>query len=97
MGDMIYNKKMKEKELEKILKALANKRRIAIIGLLKSNKEMSVSDISEKIKISFKATSKHLGILSLADIVEKEQRSSQVFYKISASLTESVRRVISLI
>ena len=88
---------MKEKELEKLFKAFANKRRIAIIAILKNNKEATVGDIAEKIRLSFKATSKHLGILSSADIVEKEQRSSQVFYKISTSLPESIRRVISLI
>jgi DNA-binding transcriptional ArsR family regulator len=88
---------MKERELEKVLKAFANKRRIAIISILKNQKEASVSDIAEKIKLSFKSTSKHLGILSSIDIVEKEQRSSQVFYKIAIDLPESVRKIISLV
>jgi DNA-binding transcriptional ArsR family regulator len=88
---------MKEKELEKTLKALANKRRIAILSILKNEKELTVGNIAEKIRISFKATSKHLGLLSAVDIVEKEQRSSQSFYKISSDLNEPARRIIALL
>ena len=88
---------MKEKELERSLKALANKRRLIIIRFIKKEKEMSVGDIADEIKLSFNATSKHLGILASANILEKEQRSLQVFYKISDDLPEIVRRIISLL
>lgn len=88
---------MKEKELEKTLKALANRRRIAILYILKNHKELTVGNIAEKIKISFKATSKHLSILLSVDVVEKEQRSAQSFYKISSDLNEPARRIISLL
>ncbi len=84
---------MKDKDIEKIMKSLANKRRIAIIRLLNDKKEMTVSDISEQIKLSFKSTSKHLSILSFADIVEKEQRSSQSFYSLSNNLPELVHKI----
>ena len=88
---------MKEKELERSLKALANKRRLIIIRFIKKEKEVSVGDIADEIKLSFNATSKHLGILASANILEKEQRSLQVFYKISDDLPEIVRRIISLL
>ena len=88
---------MKEKELERSLKALANKRRLAILRFIRKEKEMSVGDIADEIKLSFNATSKHLGILASANILEKEQRSLQVFYKISDDLPEIVRRIISLL
>lgn len=71
------------KETEKVLKALANRRRLAIIRYLKKKGEATVGDISEEIKLSFTATSKHLGILFVADILEKEQRSLEVWYKFS--------------
>ena len=73
------------KEIEKILKVLANRRRLAIIKYLKKTKEAKVGDIAEKIKLSFKATSKHLVLLFNADILEKEQRSLQMWYKFSPS------------
>ena len=88
---------MKEKELEKTLKALANRRRIAILHILKNTKELTVGAIAEKINLSFKATSKHLVILSSVDVVEKEQRSTQFFYRISSIPNEAARRIIVLL
>ena len=72
------------RDIERILKALANQRRLAIIKYIKSEKEATVGDIAHKIKLSFKATSKHLAILYGADIVEREQRGLQIFYKLSS-------------
>ena len=88
---------MKEKELVKILKALANRRRLAILFVLKNNKELTVGCIAEKIKLSFKSTSKHLLILSSVDIVEKDQKNTQMFYRISPSVSETVRKIILLL
>ncbi len=79
---------MKEKELERILKALANKRRLAIISLLRKKKEANVGEIAEVIRLSMKSTSRHLSVLSLADILDREQRSSEVFYKLSNLIPE---------
>ena len=64
--------------LERIIKAFANRRRLGIVRHLKKNKEATVGDIADAIKLSFKATSKHLAILSAAGIVEREQRSLQM-------------------
>lgn len=71
---------MNEKELEKILKALANKRRIAILKYLKRTGTATVGEIADAIKLSFKATSKHLMILSNSDILDKEQESLAMNY-----------------
>lgn len=46
---------------------------------------MSVGEIADEIKLSIKATSKHLSVLYGADIVDKEQRSLQMFYKLSTN------------
>lgn len=85
------------RKLEKILKALANRRRLAILKFLKGNKEASVGEIAHKIDLSFKATSNHLGILSALDIVEKEQRSLQMFYRLSDDQESAVKHIISLL
>ena len=65
-----------EKELEKVLKALANRRRLAIVTVLKRSSHMPVGDIAEKIKLSFKATSKHLSILASAELIDRGSRDS---------------------
>lgn len=74
------------RNIEKILKALANQRRLVIVRYLKEEKETTVGDIANKIKLSFKATSKHLAILYVANIVEKEQKGLQMFYRLSPHL-----------
>ncbi|HLC99836.1 hypothetical protein A2841_00085 [Candidatus Kaiserbacteria bacterium RIFCSPHIGHO2_01_FULL_48_10] len=85
------------KELEKQLKALANKRRLAILKLLKSKQRLSVGDISDAIKLSFKATSKHLLILYSAGLLEKEQVNLTVLYRLSGDLPSGIRHVVSIL
>ena len=85
------------KELEKQLKAVANRRRLAILKYLKQNREAVVSDIAEHIKLSFRSTSKHLGILAANDIVEREQRGLHMIYRLSQSQRQAVRHTISLL
>ena len=88
---------MKEKELERIMKALANRRRLAIIKYLKIEKEASVGDIAGEILLSFKATSKHLGVLSAASIIDREQRSLQMFYCLARDMPPAARHISSLL
>jgi DNA-binding transcriptional ArsR family regulator len=85
------------KDLEKNLKALANRRRLAILRYLKNRREASVKQIASEINLSIKATSKHLGILLLVDMVEKEQRSLNVFYRIASKLKPEAKRIIELL
>lgn len=70
------------KDLEKIFKALANKRRLAIIRYLSKKKEATVGSIALHIKLSFKSTSRHLAVLYSAELVGREQRSLQMFYSL---------------
>jgi len=83
------------KEIEKTLKALANHRRLAILKYLKNGKEKPVSQIAEEINLSFKSTSKHMGILFASDIVDREQRGLQMFYRLASNLRTSVKQIIS--
>ena len=85
------------KNLEKTLKALSNRRRLAIIKYLKESQPAPVGNIAENINLSFKATSKHLGVLSAVDVVEKEQKSSQVFYGLAANQNSAAKHIISLL
>lgn len=68
------------KEYERILKALANRRRLAVIALLKKRNEATVGDIAEHIQLSFTSTSKHLNILARTDILDKRQQGLEVYY-----------------
>lgn len=73
---------MDTKQIERILKALANKRRLAIVKYLHKARRASVTDIAREIKLSFKATSRHLSVLRSADLVEKEQVNLMMLYSL---------------
>jgi len=65
---------------EKVLKALANRRRLAIVAYLRKVGHSTPGNIAQEIKLSFKATSKHLGVLFAADLVEREQFGLRIDY-----------------
>ncbi len=88
---------MKEKDFEKIFKALANKRRLAIIRYLKKRKNATVGSIANEIKLSFKSTSKHLNILFVADIMDREQKDLQKFYSLSITIPNFIKHIISIL
>jgi len=92
---LCYNVYMKD--LERVLKATANRRRLAIIKYLKTNPEAPVGEIASAIKLSFRSTSKHLGVLAAADIVEKEQRSLQMYYRLAEPLPLVVKNILPLV
>lgn len=85
------------KELEKVMKALANRRRLAILKFLKKNEKANVHMIAEEIDLSFKATSKHLRVLASADILDRNQIGLEIWYEFSVTLPAGVRPILSLL
>lgn len=83
------------KDLEKIIKALANRRRLAILKFLKQQRQASVGDIADSIHLSFKATSKHLNILHHADLIDKEQISLNVLYRLNSDQRNFVKSLLN--
>jgi len=88
---------MKEKELERTLKALANRRRLVIISYLKKQKEANVGEIAEHIHLSFKSTSRHLSVLANTGILDREQRSSEAYYKLGFEIPDAANRIIYIL
>ncbi len=86
--------KMKNKDAERVLKALANKRRLAAIQFIIKKRRASVGEVSEELKISFKATSKHLLLLTAAGILDKEQQSTVMFYFASPTAANVAKDII---
>lgn len=69
--------------LTKSLKAVANERRVRILRMLSKEGEMSVSQISQRINLSFKSTSRHLLRLEDVGLVKRRQDSLWVYYSIN--------------
>ena len=87
--------KVKEKDIASLCRTLGNSRRLAILAHLKRRKEADVGDIASHLKLSFKATSRHLRALLIVDIVERDQRGLMAFYKLAPSANIIVRNVIN--
>ena len=87
----------KERELERVLKALANRRRLAILKYIKTSREASVGEIAEVIRLSLKATSKHLAILAAAGILERDQRSNSAFYRVTPAQKPPSKQLIAIL
>lgn len=85
------------KELEKILKALANKRRIEMVRYIRAKRGATVGEIADEVGLSFKGVSKNLRVLYSAGILEREQSGLQVTYQISDSLSEVTRKALAIL
>lgn len=71
------------RQLERIAKGTANHRRIQILDLLEHEPELSVSEISEKIKSDIKNVSEHIRKLTIAGLVIKRNQGQNVRHKLS--------------
>lgn len=83
------------KNLEKILKTLASKRRLSIICYLRKKSEAKVGDIAEAINLSLTSTSKHLIQLFNANILDRNQKNLEMWYKLSPKQNNIVNYIIS--
>jgi len=78
MAEVSYRK------LERIIKGFANHRRLQILDLLKREPELSVEDVSEKLRIGYENASDHLRKLAVAGLVLKRNEGSSVRHKLTA-------------
>jgi len=85
------------KETEKVLKALANRRRLTIARYLNKVGSASVGDIADEIRLSFKSTSKHLGVMRSADILERNQVNLTMLYSLIKPTNPILKTVLSIL
>lgn len=74
---------LKTKKLQRIVKGFANHRRIQIMELLSSYPEISVSEISTRLKVNFKTVSEHTRRLALSGLVLKRYKGQFVLHALS--------------
>lgn len=79
------------KKVNKIFRSLGNERRLRILSLLLKEGPMSVSNVSEKINLSLKSTSKHLVILDRAGFISGRQHGLNRIYEIE----EEIRKILT--
>ena len=71
------------RKLERIVRGFSNHRRIEILELLKKFPELSVMEVSEKLKINFKTASEHIRRLAIAGLVIKRSAGASVRHKLT--------------
>ena len=64
--------------------------------MLLGEANLTVTQISDKLTISIKATSKHLIILQNFNLLENEGKNGHVFYKFSKSAPSDFKEAIKL-
>ncbi len=85
---------MTEKDWAKIYKALGNENRIKIIRMLYPSHQLSVTEIQQKLGISYRWVSINLNNLKRVGIVESEGKQGRVFYYLNPSLSRPVRSAL---
>jgi DNA-binding transcriptional ArsR family regulator len=79
-----------------VFRALANENRLKIIERLANGDRISVTDLSEHLHISFKATSNHLALLKNLDVVEARGANGHVFYSLNQQPSEDFKKVLAI-
>jgi len=75
--------KKTHRQLERIVKGFANHRRLQVLELLYKEPELSVQEISEKLKSEFKNISAHINKMAIAGLVMKRSDTNMVRHKLT--------------
>lgn len=75
--------KKTNRELERIVKGFANHRRLQVLELLYKEPELSVQEISDKLKSAFKNISAHVNKMTVAGLVMKRNEGNIVRHKLT--------------
>ena len=75
--------KKTHRQLERIIKGFANHRRLQVLELLYKEPELSVLEISDKLKTEFKNVSAHINKMAIAGLVMKRYDVNMVRHKLT--------------
>jgi len=71
------------RKLERVFKGVANHWRIDILFLIKKSSEISLSEISDRLKANRKTISEHTWRLYKAGLINKNYKGRQVVHSLS--------------
>ena len=77
-------KKIEYKKIERIVKGVANHRRLQILELIEKEPELSVQEISEKLKSEFKNISAHITKMAISGLLMKRSDSKSIRHKLTS-------------
>ncbi len=79
-----------------VFRALANVNRLKVIRILSKSGKMNVTEITDELGISFKATSNHLVMLKNLDVLDMDGAEGHVFYSINPKIPNDFRKALKL-
>ncbi len=71
------------REIERIMKGVANHHRVRILQLLEKKPELSLADITGELKLNFKTGAEHTRRLAIAGLVLKRHEGNTVRHALS--------------
>ena len=77
------SQKLEYKKLERIIKGIANHRRLQVLELLYKEPELSVQEISEKLKSEFKNISAHISKMAISGLLMKRSDSKSIRHRLT--------------
>lgn len=78
------NSRTNYRTLERIVKGFSNHRRLEIMNLLKREPELSVDQVSERLKIGYENASDHLRKMAIAGLLLKRYEGNTVRHKLTS-------------
>ncbi|MFA5791638.1 MAG: hypothetical protein WC884_01210 [Candidatus Paceibacterota bacterium] len=75
--------KLEHRKLERIIKGFANHRRLQVLELLGKEPELSVQEVSEKLKSEMKNISSHITKMAVAGLLIKRSDSKSIRHKLT--------------
>jgi DNA-binding transcriptional ArsR family regulator len=69
--------------LERVMKGVANHRRIQVLDTLEKSPELTVTDLAERLSIDFRTVSEHLKKLVAAGLVMKRHEGAAVCHALT--------------
>jgi len=75
--------KLEYRKLERIIKGVANHRRLQILELLQREPELSVQEIADRLKSEMKNISAHVNKMAIAGLVMKRSDSKSIRHKLT--------------
>lgn len=75
--------KLEYRKLERIVKGFANHRRLQTLELLSKEPELSVQEISDRLKSEFKNVSAHINRMAIAGLVMKRSDSKSIRHRLT--------------
>jgi len=88
--------KKTDRQLERIVKGFANHRRLQILRILQKEPELSLQEISKKVKSDFKNISAHVNKMAISGLVIKRNELHSVRHKLTKRGLEVLKFVRTL-